>query len=241
MHKLSIFLLVMLLGIIVLIPAQSASAVGPYTPIADAYTLVNDPDTNTGEDDYLLLSASNLDGCVPTSYVWFKFQVPNPTTTISYATLSVPIDAIYSGNESLDMELRSSSDTDWQESSITWSNQPDLDAEVLAIAPSTAAPSDALFTSAALAGYLNARKGQTVSLVVKANCNGNVYSEATRVIAARENTTANKVELVLQGPTNINLLDMKANSRTQDRQIVALGVFVGIISAYFLVKKSSFG
>lgn len=241
MHKLSIFLLIVSLVIIFLIPSQSAIAVGPYTPIADAYTLLNDPDTVTGLDEYLLLSASNADGCVPSSYVWFKFQVPNPSATIAYATLSVPIDPVYDGDEKLDMELRFSSNTSWEEDSITWTNQPELDGLVLTTAPSTNAPNDALFTGGNLASYLNSHKGETVSLVVKANCNGNVYIEATRVFPARENTTANKVELILQGPTNVSLLDLQANSRAEDGRIVMTGVFIGIIGAYFLIKKFSRG
>jgi hypothetical protein len=218
---------------------QSAYAVGPYNPIADAFTILSDPDMTFGTDPYLFLSASNADGCVPSSYVWFKFDVPNPTAAITFATLSVPVDLAYDGDEDLDMELRSSAGTDWDETTISWSNQPVLDAGVLATAPSTVAPNDALFTSPALAAYLNGKKGQTVSLVVKANCNGNVFIEATRLFAARENTLApHKVELILQGPTQVQLVEMKGMSRAWSQQTVFLGVLAGLLGALVIGKRS---
>ncbi|MGB9586205.1 MAG: DUF7594 domain-containing protein, partial [Anaerolineales bacterium] len=158
----------------------------------------------------------------------------------SFATLSVPIDPKYSGNENLDMELRSSPDTNWAESTLTWSTQPDLDPDVLATAASTVAPNDALFTSSEFASYLNDKKGQMVSLVVKANCNGNVAVEATRVIAARENTNANPVELILQGPTNVGLSEMKAVAGNWNGRVIFFGILLGIYGAYVFLKKTSY-
>lgn len=236
MQKLMLILLIFFVGILLALPTQSVFAVGPYTPLADAFTLLNDPDINNGTENWLFLSASNADGCVPSSYVWFKFQVPDTSTTIRFATLSVPIDSIYTGTESLDMELRSSSNTSWEEDSIKWSNQPDLDDTVLATAPSTVAPNDALFSGTTFASYLNGKKGQIVSLVVKANCNGNVYIESTRVFPARENTSANKVELILQGPTNVNLVEMRAASNSWNGRSVLFAVCVGLAAALFMVR-----
>ncbi len=238
MKKRIFSLFILLCGVLFFGSVQSAYAVGPYTPLADTYTLLNDPNIIAGSELYLFLSASNLAGCVPTSYVWLKFQVPNPSATIATAILSVPIDPVYPGDEPLDMELRSSSDTTWQEASLNWANQPTLDPTVLATASSTVAPSDALFMGPTFADYLNSRKGQLVSLVVKANCNGNVSVSADRVIPARENTTWHKVELDLRSPSNVGLLDMKGSTGTQPGQIVILGILVGLSLAFAVGKKS---
>lgn len=237
MQKITLLMLIFFLGILLVLPTQSVFAVGPYTPIADAFTLLNDPNDNNGTVPWLFLSASNADGCVPSSYVWFKFQVPNPSATIAYATLSVPIHPVYDGDEKLDMELRSSPGVDWTEESLTWNNQPPLDPTVLATAPSTVAPNDALFFGDTFASYLNGKKGQTVSLVVKANCNGEVFIESTRVFAARENTDPQyKVELILQGPTNVNLVEMRAASRSWNGQSVLFAVFLGLAAALLMVR-----
>jgi len=234
--------ILIVLGFISMITVGLAFGQSPHYTTADAYTTINYPDDNFGTEPYLMLAASNTpdSGCVKTSFLWFKFNVPNPTTTISFATLSVPIDPIYAGNEALPMEVHSSSNTSWTETGITYNNSKDhVDATVLAISPSTPPGSDALFTSPELAAYLNAHKGQTVTLVVMANCAASPApaTDAVRVVKALQHTDSSQVELLLQGPTAVEVKTLTARSPSLSTTIVSVSLLLSAIMLAIRLHK----
>ena len=185
-------------GVLVVILAISAAgnvaAPGPYAPSADTYTDINAEDVNHGDDENLLLSASNLAGCVETTYLWFKFDVPSTGTTIDSASLALMFGP---GAGTVDLELRSSANTSWSETGLTWSNQPELDADVLATAADVTPGSTATLDSADFAAYLDARQGQTVSLVVRADCDGSVSTSVALALPSRENPGGSGASLTL--------------------------------------------
>jgi hypothetical protein len=194
-----VVLLVMAMG------GAQVSAVGPYGVVADTYTDVNSVNMNHGSDQTLLLSGTSAGACCTAStYVWLKFNVPDTTATISEnSQLSIPL--LAGANVLMDLELRSSSNTSWDENTLTWANQPALDAQVLAVATNPAPGSDALFSGSDMATYLNNHKGQVVTLVVMAHC-PNVGVAATRYLRAKEYTGGGSgIELILQGPTAVSL------------------------------------
>jgi hypothetical protein len=176
---------------------QNASAAERHLAIADTYTDLNETADNYGSEPYIQLSASNLAGCYPTSYLWFKFDVPELSETIGYAELVVPFSP-YGDDGMMPLELRSSADVDWGETTITWATQPALDSTVLATRASTPRGSDALFESDALAAYLNYHKGKTITLVLKADCSGAVSPSSTRTVVTKENPAGTNVELILR-------------------------------------------
>jgi hypothetical protein len=224
--------------------ATQVLAVGPYLPFADTYTNLNDEEpTNYGNEAFMQLSASNAAGCVPATYLWFKFNVPNPAVTIDYAELAVPFED-KGGADSLDMQLLASPVTNWVEkdpNGITWATQPDLQgAPVLATAASAPPGADALFISSALASYLDGKKGQVVSLVVRANCAGSVGTSANRVIRTREHASGSGVELTMRngGPSNIRLLSF-ASRNPQPAPVFWFGLLIfGLALGWVKIQRS---
>jgi hypothetical protein len=95
---------------------------------------------------------------------------------------------------------------------LTWSNQPALDSPALATATGATSGSTATFSSAALANYLNARQGQTVSLVVRANCSGSVSTSVALPLRTKENPSGSGASLALFGPTAVTLRSLTARS-----------------------------
>jgi len=203
----------LLAGVIVMVltvaGGGNAGAVGPYAPTADTYTDINNQTANHGTEQNLLLSASNLESCVATTYLWFKFAIPSTGTTINTASLALTFG---SGSGTADLELLSSADTSWSETGLTWSNQPALDSPALATATGATSGSTATFSSAALASYLNARQGQTVSLVVRANCSGSVSTSVALPLRSKENPSGSGASLALFGPTAVTLRSVTARS-----------------------------
>jgi len=203
----------LLAGVLVTVLAVAgggnAGAVGPYAPTADTYTDRNYQDDNYGSEQNLNLSASNPGTCVATTYLWFKFAIPSTGTTINTASLALTFG---SGSGTADLELLSSADTSWSETGLTWSNQPALDSPALATATGATSGSTATFSSAALADYLNARQGQTVSLVVRANCSGSVSTSVALPLRARENPSGSGASLALFGPNAVTLRSVTAGS-----------------------------
>jgi hypothetical protein len=201
-------------------------AQNPYYPTADAYTDLNDPTYNSGTDTVLQLTASNAAGCVPTSYLWYKFNIPVSSTTIGSANLYMRFTSAGSGT--MDLMLGSSTDTSWLESGITWDTQPVTDTLTLATAASVAPGGEVLFTGSTLASYLDARRGQTVSLVVRANCNGVVSIAPSRNVNTKENVGGSGVHLDLFGPTAIKLVTLTAGSNNSPA-LGVLVVFLGLV------------
>jgi hypothetical protein len=231
-----------MIALICLSTGQAGLAVGPYTPLEDTYTDFGDKGANYGSATYLQLSASNISVCNPVTYLWFKFQVPNPPQPIGSAVLDVPMDPIYTGGEALPMELLSSADTSWDEDTLTWNNQPALDTVtgVLATSPSVVAPSSAIFQSALLASYLEGKKGELVTLVVRADCSvtgpGAVAPSADRLIASIENTDpqAAEVELTLSSPTAVGLQSFTAKTPVGEISLPIVVMLLGVIVLTFL-------
>ena len=184
----------MLVAIVAILAGGTTVAQGPYAPSADTYTDLNAPDANHGADQHLLLGASNLAGCVETTYLWFKFDIPSAGSTLANANLALMLGP---GAGTVDLELRSSTDTSWSETELTWSNQPAPDADVLATATGVTPGSTATLSSANLAAYLNARQGQTVSLVVRADCDGSVSTSVALALKAREHPDGSGAILTL--------------------------------------------
>lgn len=186
------------IGVVIAMLAPQVSAntavSGPLLPAADSYTDVNAQDANHGEDQHLLLSASNLTSCVETTYLWFKFDVPSTGATITDASLNLTFGP---GAGTVNLELRSSEDTSWSEAGLSWSNQPTLDADALATTTSVTSGSTAELSSLGLAAYLNARQGQTVSLVVRADCEGSVSTSVALALQAREHPDGPAASLTL--------------------------------------------
>lgn len=218
-----------------LLPARSAVAVGPYSPSADTYTDQNNPDTNNGNDELLLLSATNTaeGGCVETTYLWFKFDIPSTGTTIDNASLELVFESTGSGTT--DLELRSSADTSWSETGLTWNNQPALEDDVLSTATGVTPGSTATFSDAPLATYLNARQGQTVSLVVRADCGGSVSTSASLELRSQEHTSGSGASLSLYGPTAVTLVSLTARSAHSSPSLPPIVIAVGGILALFVL------
>jgi hypothetical protein len=105
----------LLAGVLALGLSGNAAAQNPHLALADTYTDINSPAVNHGSDTSLLLSASNNAGCVPVTYLWYQFSIPATAQTIGQANLYLPFENI-GGGATVDMELRSSSDTTWTES-----------------------------------------------------------------------------------------------------------------------------
>lgn len=196
--------LLIVLIVLAVSPAGISYAVGPYSVSADTYTDKNNINTTHGSDTNLLLSASNLAGCVETTYVWIKVQLPNPDAVINSAMLSVPLSAVGVGN--FDMELRTIADVDfgWDEATLKWNGQPAL-TELLATVPNPTPGTEAVFLGSTLASYLNTHKGQEVTLVIRANCAGSISVASVRSIQAKEHAQGSDVQLNLYGPTAIKL------------------------------------
>jgi hypothetical protein len=238
-----IFIAITLALLLAVTTASRVKAVGPILPIADTYININDADpTNVGAEAYMLLSASNTNaGCVPATYLWFRFDVPNPDVTIDYAELAVPFENL-GGAASLDMQLLSSPVTNWVENGpngITWTSQPALDAQVLASAASVPPGADARFISSDLANYLEGKRGQVVTLVVRANCAGSVGTSANRVIRTREHASGSGVELTLRngGPNSVRLISFASpDSPTFPSVWVGLLIF-GLAFGYAKIRN----
>lgn len=210
--KKMVWVTVLVVMLVIAMGGAQVSAVGPYGVLADAYTDINNVNTNHGSDQTFLLSGTSAGAsCTASTYVWLKFQVPDTGTTISEnSQLSIPL--LPGANVLMDLELRSSSNTSWDENTLTWSNQPALDAGVLAVATNPAPGSDALFSGLDMATYLNNHKGQVVTLVVLAHC-PNVGVAATRYLRAKEYTGGGSgVELILQGPTVVDLQSLSGSA-----------------------------
>ena len=227
----------LLAGVLALGLSGNAAAQNPYLALADTYTDINNPAVNHGSDTSLLLSASNNAGCVPVTYLWYQFSIPAIAQPIGQANLYLAFENI-GGGAALGMELRSSSDTTWTESGLTWANQPALDPTVLATAPSVPPGSTATFSSTALANYLDAHKGQPVTLVVRANCSGTVAASANRGISTQENAAGSGVYLDLFTPTAVSLTNFTAASAPLNPPGVAGGVAViALVALLFLVRR----
>lgn len=235
--------LLLLTFLLCLTPGQVGLADGPYYPLHDTITDINAPDYIFGLDYYLQLNASYTQesGCVPSSYIWFKFLVPSTSVTISTARLVLPLDYIDPGTELLPMELLASADTDWDEATLMWDIQPalDLTTGVLATSPSIEPPNDVQFMGPTFAGYLDEKKGQLVTLVVRADCNQPVAFLADRLIASKENSDPNAlhVELGLQSPSNIALTSFLAEgSQEPGFSVILVGITGLLLAACFYLE-----
>jgi hypothetical protein len=209
-----------------------AYAVGPYVVVADAYTDINNVNVNHGSDQTLMISGTSAGAsCTASTYLWLKFEVPATSADIGAdSQLSIPL--LAGAGVLMDLELRSSGNTSWDENTLTWSNQPALDAQVLAIATNPAPGSDALFSGAEMAVYLNSHKGEVVTLVVLAHC-PNVGVAATRYVRAREFTGGGSgIELVLYDPTVVRLQGL-SGSTTEGP--VGLPILIGIVSLIMMM------
>jgi hypothetical protein len=190
----------------------NAVAQNPHLASADTYTDSANATINHGSDIFLLLSASNLAGCTPVTNLWYKFDIPNYASTIGTANLYLTFESFTTSN-SLDMELRSSADTTWSETALTYSNQPSFESTVLATASSIPAGGTAVFSGATLANYISSHRGQSVSFIIRANCSGTVASpSANRGTRTNENTSGSGVYLDLFTPNAVSLASLTGAS-----------------------------
>ncbi len=217
-------------------------AVGPYLPSADTYTDITNKTVNHGADGTLLLFASNLAGCVPSTYIWLKIPVPDTMDTISTAILAIPL--LSSGAGDMDLELRTIADSDfgWDEGSLIWDGQPALTAIVLATASNPAPGTDAVFQGPALEEFLDAHKGQEVTLVVRANCSGTVSPVAGRAVSSKEASGVEGITLTLSGATAVSLTEMKATNIIDNSEFMG-GIAIGLSFLWLadaLLRKKRF-
>jgi len=208
-RKFHFVLAALLAGMLIFNFGKPARAqVGAHEPIADTYIDRNYPTTNYGDQIGLFLAASNQGTCIETTYLLFKFNVPD--TTIGDASLYLDF-APGTGSELMDMELRSSSDTGWIETGVTWNTQPALDATVLAISPSVGEGGTVEFTGATFVTYLNDHPGIT-TLVVRADC-PNVTTTplgGTRGVYSRESEYVDAY-IIMEDPTAVEIVGLNAS------------------------------
>lgn len=225
---------------LVISPTGISYAVGPYPVTADTYTDRNYINTNHGSDPSLMLSATKILSCVETTYLWFKFLVPNPEATISNAILTVPLAA---GSGVMDLELRTIADADfgWNENTLVWNGQPALLPTVLATSPNPAPGTDAVFLGTELANFLNNHKNQEVTLVVRANCAGTVGPAAARSVYTKEHSSGSGVELELRGPTAIQLQRFSAITLSNNRLFILSLALITVWLVIYIYRKKAVG
>ena len=211
-------LLVSILVLSILLNTSPAKAEGSYPPTADAHTDWTEPDYNTGSEHYSQLAASNLAGCVVTTLLWLKFDIPTDLATITEATLNLEVVDPYSVGTT-NLQLRYSTDTTWQESSITWETQPELNPEVLAIVEGVTGGTTAVFSSAALAALANEHRGETISLVVSGDCCCIVKPVVSFVTRTKEHPEGSSASLTLAGPTAVTLVNFEAVPQNDHIQV----------------------
>jgi hypothetical protein len=182
-------------------------------PTADTYTDLNSPNANYGNETGLLLSASNAAGCRETTYFWYKYTIPTYPQEITEATFFLVFFSVGSGT--MDLELRSSLDTSWIESgtgSLTWNNQEVLETTVLATSPSVPPGGTVQFSGELLANYLDTHQGQTITLVVRADCDGTVSTNPARAALTKENTSGSAASIEVYEPTAVSLISFTASN-----------------------------
>jgi len=218
---------------ILLLPIIGVTAAGPYTPTEDTYTDRNSPNDINGADENLLLSASTAgSSCVEATYLWFEFAIPATGTTIAAAGLELTIGATGSG--STDLELLGSTDISWSENSLAWSNQDAFVSSLTEYATATGASKGSVITleSQALADFINTNQGQSVTLVVRADCDGTVSPSVALSVASLENQSGSGAQLLLQGPNAVTLQELGARSGENSQSITLLARIIITLLAF---------
>lgn len=214
-----------LIAMLTLAGGGQVVALSPYYPLADTYTDLAEQTANYGADIYTTVNASNLAGCVETTYSWYKFAVPATGRTIGQASLTLAI--ILLGSGTADLELRSTTDTSWTEgdstTGIAWATQPALDPTVLAVFNGATIDNAAVFSGTTFANYLDARQGQTVSLVVRARCAGSVSASVALNTQSREHPSGSGARLDIATPTNVTLQSVIAAPLSSDNSLPLVG------------------
>lgn len=197
------------------LPFSGVLSAGPYAPTADTYTDSNNTGSNFGSDQSLLLAGDLFSGCTASTYLWFKFSIPNTGTTIGDADLDVTFGA--SGAGPADVELLGSTDATWGESTLNWSNQGTYVSGLTSYATAAGANvgSTTTFTSPGLTSFLNTNQGQTVTLVVRADCNGTISNPTAISVTSLENPSGSGVSLSLRDPNAVTLLYFDVSDTTE--------------------------
>ncbi len=99
------------------------------TPVADAYVDDSSPDTNKGSEDAIKLITPitpNVPSGYEQQYGFLKFNVDVPGTIIS-----AKLKLYNSGTKNRGVNVHSVNDISWDETSITWNNQPVIGAAIV--------------------------------------------------------------------------------------------------------------
>lgn len=216
---------------------SSAAALNPYLPSADTYTDKTNPTYNSGNEQYLLLSASTQGGCAEATYLWYKFDIPATSQTIGQANLHVTFDNYAAGT--MDLELRSAADASWTETGLNWNNQPALEPTILATVPNVTVNTSITFAGTELANYLDSHRGQAVSLVIRAHCPNVVAPSADLVPHTKEYASGSGVYLDLFTPTAVSLADLTGASTPLNSLGMAIlgAAVIAVLVLLFFVRR----
>jgi hypothetical protein len=214
-----------------------------HDPFADTYTDDTNPDKAYGLDDYLFLRVDNglvnTSGCTASTYIWLKFAIPYTVKNIPAVVLSIPSEPD-SDDNSMDLELFGSPDISWDESSLTWDNQPNNGLELITAAIGAPPGSDTLFWGSGLENYVNAHKGELVSFLVKADCDGSVSETAERIVRALQHSQGSGVELYYDYPAAVSMVKFTARSDlNDDRWFASLGLFLVVALTCTAFQRAS--
>lgn len=222
--SLGIFLLALALTIVVPIGVLAA---WPHLPLEDTFTDRNNVSATHGSDINLFLSASNPSGtCVDTTNLWYKFSVPATASTIGTANLILTFNVAGSGTT--DLELLGGTDTSWSETSLTWEDQAAILSGLTSYARATGAQPGATvtLTDPDLSDFLTSHRGETVTLVVRADCTGTVGTLVALAVASKENANGSGTVMELYTPTAVAHRTLSANSISREAIWLNSGLIV---------------
>jgi len=106
---------------------DAAPVTTSFTPVADAYVDDHAPDTNKGNDSVIrLVTPVTAGGSYEQRFGFLKFDIDVPGTIIS-----AKLQLHNSGSKNRWVNAHHVSDSSWDESNITWNNQPDIGAAIV--------------------------------------------------------------------------------------------------------------
>jgi hypothetical protein len=205
------------LGTLMLVLATSTiSATGPYNPVADSYTNINNP-TGVLDNFGLLVSYStNPEGASQgTTFAFMRFDLSSIPQTINGATLSLYAQQVPTKLDStMRVVLKGCSNDTWDEATLSHDNPGDAAMNcTIALGGEVAVPSNPgwlAFTSAQLATFLNAQRQVDGLATVKVEFSScslcNQTSDRAR-FEDRENSrgTTYLPQLDLTGPNSVGI------------------------------------
>lgn len=218
-------LVVLMVGLLVLgFRAPARAQEGAHYMDADTYTHSGtaNVDKNYGNNTSLLLAGGKSGPvCTETSFLWYKFDVPNTGRTIAEASFFLQF--VFSNGLVMDMELLGSTDASWSVTTLTWNTQAPYEASLVSLGTAESVDvGTAEFIDDPLnpliGPFLNANQGSTVTFVVHADCpGGDIGDGATRVTPGINESSPTPglggAYILMEDPTAVELLDLNASSQ----------------------------